>query len=130
MRIKMSSAGKVMLVALFVLCVSGLLLAADLNKFGVADQRTVNFYDPVKIGDTVVPPGEYKVLHTMEGDNHIMVFQQQNVSKKNQATAKIKCDLKPLDKAADQNLIGYKNEGSNRLLNFLQFKGDKAVHQF
>ena len=130
MRINMSSATKLMLIALFVLCVSGLLVAADLNKFGVADQRQVTFYDPVKIGDTVVPPGEYKVLHTMEGDNHIMVFQQQNVSKKSQATAKIKCDLKPLEKAADQNLIGYKNEGPNRTLNFLQFKGDKAVHQF
>jgi hypothetical protein len=121
---------KVMLVALFVLCVSGLLVAANLNKFGVADQRQVTFYDPVKIGDTVVPPGEYKVLHTMDGDNHIMVFQQMNVSKKSQATAKVKCDLKALDKPADANLIGYKNEGTSRILNFLQFKGDKAVHQF
>ena len=121
---------KLMLITLFVLCVSATLLAANMNKFGVADQRQVTFYDPVKIGDTVVPAGEYKVLHTMEGDNHIMVFQQQNVSKKSQTTAKIKCDLKALDKAADQNLIGYKNEGSNRVLNFLQFKGDKAVHQF
>ena len=121
---------KVMFIALFALCVSGLLMAVDLNKFGVADQRTVTFYDPVKIADTVVPPGDYKVLHTMEGDNHIMVFQQQNVSKKSQATAKVKCTLKPLEKAADQNLIGYKNEGSTRALNFLQFKGDKAVHQF
>ena len=121
---------KLMLITLFVLCVGATLLAANLNKFGVADQRQVTFYDPVKIGDTVVPAGDYKVLHTMEGDNHIMVFQQQNVSKKSQATAKIKCELKPLDKAADQNLIGYKNEGTNRNLNFLQFKGDKAVHQF
>ena len=121
---------KVMFVVLFALCVSGLLMAADLNKFGVADQRTVTFYDPVKIADTVVPPGDYKVLHTMEGDNHIMVFQQQNVSKKAQANVKVKCTLKPLDKAAGQNLIGYKNEGSTRALNFLQFKGDKAVHQF
>ena len=121
---------KVMFVALFALCVSGLLMAADLNKFGVADQRTVTFYDPVKIADTVVPAGDYKVLHTMEGDNHIMVFQQQNVGKKAQATVKVKCTLKPLEKPADQNLIGYKNEASNRVLNFLQFKGDKAIHQF
>ena len=86
-------------------------------------------HDPVKIADTVVPAGEYKVLHTMDGDNHIMVFQQQNVSKKNQANVKIKCNLKPLDKAADQNLIGYKKEGASRVLSFLQFKCDKAVHQ-
>ena len=130
MRINKSNALKLALIALFVLCVSGLLVAADLNKFGVADKRQVTFYDPVKVGDTVLPAGEYRVLHTMEGDNHIMVFEQQNVSKKKQATAKIKCELKPLDKAADANLIGYKNEGSNRSLNFLQFKGDKAVHQF
>ena len=130
MRINKSSAMKVMLVALFVLCVSGLLVAANLNKFGVADQRSITFYDPVKVGDTTLPAGDYKVLHTMDGDNHVMVFEQQNVSKKNQASVKVKCTLKALDKSADQNLIGYKNEGTNRILNFLQFKGDKAVHQF
>ena len=121
---------KVALIMLFVICVSGLLVAGKLNKFGVADERQVTFYEQVKVGETVLPAGQYKVLHTMEGDNHVMVFQQMNVGKKNQATAKIKCTLKTLDKAADQSLIGYKSENNEKVLNFLQFKGDTAVHQF
>ena len=126
----MRISSKVLLVALLVVCVSGIVVAGNLNKFGVADQRNVTFYDQVKIGDTVVPAGDYKVLHTMEGDNHIMVFQQQNVSKNKQATVKIQCTLKPLDKPASQNLIGYKTEGTVHALNYLQFKGDQAIHQF
>jgi hypothetical protein len=121
---------KVALLALLVICVTGLATADKQNKFGVADQRQITFYEQVKVGDTVLPAGEYKVLHTMEGDNHVMVFQQLNVGKKNQATAKVQCNLKTLAKAADQSLIGYKNENTPKVLNFLQFKGDTAVHQF
>ena len=105
-------------------------MAADTPSQTMGKVRTVEFITAVKVGGVLLPAGEYKVLHTMEGDNHVMVFQQMNVGKKNQATAKIKCTLKTLDKAADQSLIGYKSENNEKVLNFLQFKGDTAVHQF
>jgi len=62
--------------AAFALIVLGLsvLSTAERNKFGVSDTQNVTFQEPIKIGDVVLPKGEYKVQHTMEGENHITVF--------------------------------------------------------
>jgi hypothetical protein len=63
-------------VAWVAVCVMGLgiLLAAEQNKFGVANTQTVSFDEPIRIGNVLLPTGEYQVTHTMEGENHIMVF--------------------------------------------------------
>jgi hypothetical protein len=64
--------------AAFALIVLGLsvLSTAERNKFGVSDTPKVTLQEPIKIGDVVLPKGKYKVQHTMEGENHIMVFTQ------------------------------------------------------
>jgi hypothetical protein len=114
-------------IAIVVLIVSAAAMAA--NQFGVADKRQVTFYDPVRIGDTLVPAGEYNVLHQMQGTEHVMVFTK--VGNKKAVEAKVKCTLVPLTAPAPQSEMGFRtNDAKEKLLTRMVFKGDRAAHQF
>src|SRR3954453_2110092 len=91
-------------IAMFVLSIS-LLAAAERNKFGVSDTQKVTFNEPIRVGDVVLPKGEYKVQHVMEGENHIMLFTQ--VTNGASATARVKCQLVPLQAKAAQSMVLY-----------------------
>ncbi|HZQ70860.1 MAG TPA: hypothetical protein VFA68_20200 [Terriglobales bacterium] len=104
-------------------------LQAGQNKFGVSDSRSVIFESPMRVGEVLLPKGEYKVLHTMDGDNHIMVFTQQRG--KNPVEVKIKCTLVPLTAKAPATEKYYVLNASNeRVLRELVFRGDTAKHVF
>jgi protein-disulfide isomerase len=116
--------------AVLAICLLGVSLAsASHNKFGVADARSIQFDSPVRVGTVLLPAGEYRVLHTMEGQDHIMVFKQQN-SKKPIET-KVKCQLVPLSKAAPRTEKVYAvNDAKELVLHTLVFQGDTAQHVF
>lgn len=114
-------------IAIALLMLSAAALAA--NQYGVADKRQVTFNDPVIVGGTSLPAGDYVVLHQMQGSDHVMVFTQ--VGKKKPAEARVKCTLVPLPKAATQSELGFTvNEANVRLLHRMVFKGDRAAHEF
>ena len=118
-------------VAVVALCVVSLaaLASAAQNKFGVADTRTLAITSPTRLGDTLLPVGQYRIQHTMEGQNHIMVFKQMNVS--NPVEIKVKCTLVPLDKRADQTRSNFvMNAANERVLHSLIFEGDTSEHVF
>ncbi|MBZ5704014.1 MAG: hypothetical protein LAN63_01540 [Acidobacteriia bacterium] len=120
---------KVMLMV--TVCVLGLsvLASAGQNQFGVADTRQVRFDNPIWVGGTLLPTGNYQVLHTMEGDTHIMVFKQEGGKKP--VEVRVKCQLVPLQaKASQTEKIYIYNEKNERVLQALIFRGDTARHQF
>jgi hypothetical protein len=104
-------------------------VASDLNQYGVADEREVRFRAPVLVGTTVLPAGEYKVIHTMQGSDHLMLFRSVK-PKKARAPVLVPCALRPLDAPAPTTMVGVENEDGKRILTFLQFKGDTAIHVF
>lgn len=112
---------------LALVCMAGLAVA-QLNKFGVAEVQKVTFSDPMKVGDVLLPKGEYKVQHTMEGENHIMVFTQEKNSKS--ATARVKCQIVPLEEKAKRTQLLYNENADERILQEVVFSGDKAKHVF
>jgi hypothetical protein len=115
-------------IAMFVLSIS-LLAAAERNKFGVSDTQKVTFSEPIRVGDVVLPKGEYKVQHTMEGENHIMVFTP--VAGREVVTARVKCQLVPLQEKAPQSLVLYGHDQKDmHILQELIFRGDTAKHVF
>jgi hypothetical protein len=119
---------KTMLVAMCVLGLS-VLASAGQNQFGVADSRQMSFESPTWVGDTLLPSGNYQVLHTMQGDTHIMVFEQKDVKKP--AEVRVKCTLVPLQAKAPQTVTRYVlNDKNEHVLQALIFRGDKAMHQF
>lgn len=102
---------------------------AELNQFGVADIQKVTFNDPMKIGQVVLPKGEYKVQHVMEGENHIMIFTQQKVA--NPAEARVKCQLVKLESKAERTQLLYTQDTNNaRILQEIVFRGETAKHVF
>lgn len=117
------------IVLVVAMCVLGLsvLAGAGQNQFGVADTRQVRFDNPIWVGETLLPGGDYKVLHTMQGDTHIMVFQQ----KSGKEEVRVKCTLAPLQAKAERTETAYTlNDKNERVLHGLTFKGDNATHQF
>jgi hypothetical protein len=101
-------------------------MAADKN-LGISDLRHIRFQDPVRIGNNLLKAGEYEVRHTMQGEEHIMVFTSQ--SSKDQV--KVKCHLVPLAQKADQTATTYEvNAASEKVVRELVFRGDSAKHVF
>ncbi len=103
-------------------------VAAAANDLGIADKRDIKFYDPIVIGDKLVPAGDYTVLHQMQGNDHIMVFTK--VGKK-PLEARVKCSLTPRTTAADRTEVEYKlNDKKEHVLARIVFRGDRAEHIF
>ena len=102
------------------------LTAAD-NQMGVRDLNRVTFSAPVRIGTSVLPAGDYTVRHTMQGSDHIMVFQRVHATE----VVQVKCNLVPLQKKAERDEQIYSvSAGTERTLQELIFRGDSAKHVF
>jgi hypothetical protein len=118
----------VALVALFVLGIS-VLSMAERNKFGVSDNQVVTFNEPIKVGDVLLPQGQYTVQHVMEGENHVMVFTQKTNG--TPASTRVKCQLVPLPEKASQTQVLYGHDQKDgHVLQELIFRGDTAKHVF
>jgi len=116
------------LVVLSVVGLTGLAVAGQ-NKFGVADNRSLTLTAPTRVGDVLLPQGVYQVVHTMEGEEHVMVFKQAN--KREPVEVRVKCKLAPLGQKATRDEQGYSlNAANERVLHRLIFRGDSAEHVF
>src|SRR6185369_16686358 len=106
-------------VAIIMLFILGVAFAAD-STFGVGKTRNITFNSDTKVGDKVLPAGDYKILHLMEGTEHTLVFK----SMTNQEKVRVKCNMVKLDKESDQTFSELKTVGSEKILTALVFRGD------
>jgi hypothetical protein len=116
----------VFLLALFVvlLCNAVLLPAKD-NPMGIKDKQDIMLSAPTLVGGTVLPAGDYKVTHEMQGQTHIMIFKQSHGT----AEVKTKCTLVPLnEKAQDTRQLYETNAKNQKVLMEMIFRGDTAKH--
>lgn len=114
----------VFLIAIAVLILGTAAMATD--QFGIAEKRAVTFYDTVRVGDTLLPAGDYVVTHQMRGDEHIMVFTKQGHKP---VEARVKCTLKPLSAPAAQSQVEYRvNAAKEHVVARMVWKGDRAEH--
>ena len=117
---------KMLVVFLALLFVIG--VASAENKLGIRDVSRVTFVAPIRVGGALLPAGDYLVRHTMEGENHIMVFES---VKTKTVEAKAHCKLVPLtEKAAESRTVYEMNATNERVLQELVFRGDTAKHVF
>jgi hypothetical protein len=115
----------VLMAAIVVLSCGTTLLQAKDNPMGIAPKQTITFSQPTVVGGTLLPAGEYKVTHEMQGQTHIMNFQEIG----GKATAKSKCNLVPLtEKATKTEQRFTENAKNERVLNQMTFRGDTATH--
>src|SRR5438067_2425065 len=98
-------------------------VASAENKLGIRDVSRVTFVAPIRVGGALLPAGDYLVRHTMEGENHIMVFES---VKTKTVEAKAHCNLVPLTEKATQSKTVYEMNANERILQELVFRGDTA----
>ncbi|HEU5450372.1 MAG TPA: hypothetical protein VFU76_00210 [Terriglobales bacterium] len=120
--------GKKLFALVVILLVATVTLAADQPAGGMAVGQTRNFtlFDAAQVGGTVLPAGQYKVKHTMEGESHVMVFQQID----GKATAKVNCKMVQLEKKVSIGGQTFKTENNVRVLTSITWKGDTIRHEF
>lgn len=112
------------------LCVAALasIAVASENNLGIRDVERVSFGVPTRIGTALLPAGEYKMRHTMEGQEHVMVFEPVRSSR---PEVKVKCTLVQLDKKSNETSASYDTNAANeRVLRELVFRGNTAKHVF
>lgn len=116
----------VILIAAIVVIGTGSVLAASDNPMtGVALKQEITFTAPMLVGDSLLPAGDYKVLHEMQGSDHIMIFKQVD----GKAEAKAKCTLVPLSAKAKTTEQRYNENAKNeRVLLEMTFRGDTSKH--
>ena len=113
---------------LLLACVFLLVLAvpAD-NPPVVAPVQKITFMNPIRVGGTLLPKGDYEVRHVMEGQDHIMVFY--SVSSKKVGEVRVKCSLVPLPQKAERTETVYSiNAAKEQVLQEMVFRGDSAKH--
>jgi len=116
------------LVLLACVVAMGCLGFAAEKGLGIHDVSRITFVAPMRVGDVVLPAGDYVVRHTMQGEEHIMVFES---VKDKSVAAKAKCTLVPLNaKAGRTESIYQLNAANERVLQELVFRGDTAKHVF
>ena len=115
----------VAIMAMIVILGATTLLVAKDNTMGVANRRDITFSAPTVVAGTLLPSGEYKVLHEIEGNTHYMIFKQIN----GKAEVKAKCNLVPLTEKAKTTEQRYTaNRKNERVLAEMTFRGDTAKH--
>ena len=106
-----------------------LFATASQNELGVADSGKVTFTEPMRVGDTLLPNGDYEVLHSMNGSQHIMTFKQLNTGH----PAEFKCSanwFRCRKRRSVRSTCYVLNASNERVLQSLTFKGDSAQHVF
>ena len=79
----------------------------------------------MRVGETLLKPGQYLFKHTMEGDDHVVAF----TTTTGNEVARVKCKLEPLDKKAKETAIHTSpGSGGERILTAVQVQGENAKH--
>jgi hypothetical protein len=100
----------------------GMMLWAE-QPAGFKGTRTVVLTEKAKVGTQVLPAGEYRVTHAMEGAEHIMVFKQ------GKQEYRVKCNMEPLSVKASADQVWFDKDASgNRVLQSMVFRGDTVRH--
>ena len=114
----------VLIAAILVIGATTMLAAKD-NPMGIAPKQDITFAAPTIVGGTLLPAGDYKIIHEMQGTEHIMIFK--SVSGKTEVKAK--CSLVPLNEKAKTSEQRFTENAKNeRVLVEMTFRGDTAKH--
>jgi hypothetical protein len=114
----------VVMVALLVLGCAVMVAAKD-EMAGVATKQEITLTQPTVVGGSLLPAGEYKINHEMQGTEHIMIFKQIG----GKAEVKAKCNLVPLNAKAKTTEQHFNENAKNvRVLVEMQFQGDTSKH--
>jgi hypothetical protein len=113
----------VLLLGVFLLAV---VVAAEEPMVSWKSQNLILAAD-TRVGSQLLPAGDYKVKHEMQGPSHVLVLTLQNDPAK---SFRLACTMQPLLEKSKVSEQHYRFEGKDKVLVALVFKGDKFTHAF
>ena len=123
----MSSHNRILNVIIAVMLISGtgIFVAAKDNPMHITPTQDITFTAPTLVSGTVLPPGAYKIIHELQGTEHVMIFKSAN----GKTEVKAKCKLVPLDEKAKKMQQRYKeNTNNEHELIEITFRGETEKH--
>lgn len=89
--------------------------------------KKLNLADETRVGTVVLPAGDYKLQHEMEGANHIMIF---TLMGKETKSFRVACGMQARELKARRDEQHFRIENNQRVLTGLVFAGDNVMHTF
>ena len=121
----MSKALKVLGIALL-LTAAVSMMAADASYPATGKVWNINLPSAMKVNGVLLPAGDYKVQHIVDGGNHVLVFKTRNDKEKVRAN----CKLEKLPNKVDETIeVSDLNSAGERVLQSVAFKGDTFRHE-
>ena len=98
------------------------------QQLKVGKTGEITFSQETKIGDVVLPPGDYRFAHRTSGDDHFVRFTQ--VKGKAREFGEIKCQIEPLQEKVSHTAVTTTNEGGMRRITRIEVAGENVAHVF
>jgi hypothetical protein len=108
--------------------------------FTIGKKGNIHFNVPVKVGENLLQPGMYEIQHAVEGGDHYITFKQvgmpagyrhSNTPVANEAAARIKCKVQPVDKKLSTTKITLRtNAAGEKEVAEVQVAGEAFKHIF
>jgi hypothetical protein len=95
------------------------------HVFKVGKKGEITLSAETHVGDVVLRPGKYTLQHRVDGPDHFLHFAAQ--SGKN-ASADVKCTLKPLEGKVSSTLVRLQNMGTSMRLVQVLIGGENVAH--
>lgn len=90
----------------------------------VGKKGAVTITSPMRVGNTLLTPGNYVFQHKVMGDEHLVIFEKAGTE-----VARVTCRLEPLDKnAKDTSLYTHVSDSGEVILDAVAVAGEAVKH--
>ncbi len=105
----------------------------------IGKKGIIPFSTPVRVGETLLKPGDYQIQHVMEGQDHVIVFTKMSSagsggylpSRPTKEVTRVKCNVEPLGEKAKHNGIRFgTNSAGEKTVEEVHIKGENVKHIF
>ena len=98
------------------------------QQIKVGKTGDMRFDEETRVGDLVLPPGEYRFVHRVAGEDHFVQFVRAG---KSTQLGGVKCQLEPLAKKASRTAVFATEEGGGaRRITRIEVAGENVAHVF
>jgi hypothetical protein len=98
------------------------------QQIKVGKKGEMKFAQETRIGDLVLPPGEYRFVHRVHADDHFVHFEQ--VKNTARDFGEVRCQVEPLSKKVVTTAVYMNTEGGVRRITKIEVAGENVAHIF
>lgn len=95
----------------------------------VGQDNELTFETPVKVGQTILPPGTYRFEHVVESDHHIIKLTPTSKSKGSHEVS-VRCKLESVGTPSKYTVLHFAPGKKFKTLHYVLVAGESARHRF